>query len=134
MRVCLDTNVLVSAFAARGLCADVMRCVLANHELIVPAIVLTELERALRTKLKLPGGHIADILAFLRDYRADPAPAPIPRLKIQDSNDRLIIASALATHAGILVTGDQELVALRSVNALRILSPRGFWAEVAKSA
>ena len=33
MRVFLDTNVLVSAFATRGLCADVLRHVLADHQL-----------------------------------------------------------------------------------------------------
>ena len=32
MRVFLDTNVQVSAFATRGLCADVLRLVLAEHE------------------------------------------------------------------------------------------------------
>lgn len=32
MRVFLDTNVLVSAFATRGLSADVFRLVLAEHE------------------------------------------------------------------------------------------------------
>jgi hypothetical protein len=35
VKVFLDTNVLVSGFAARGLCADVMRLVLAEHELIM---------------------------------------------------------------------------------------------------
>ena len=42
MRVFLDTNVLLSAFAARGLCADVFRTVLAEHELITSEFVLGE--------------------------------------------------------------------------------------------
>ena len=32
MKVFLDTNVLVSGFATRGLCADVIRLALAEHE------------------------------------------------------------------------------------------------------
>jgi hypothetical protein len=35
MKVMLDTNVLASAVATRGLCADVLRAVLAEHELVI---------------------------------------------------------------------------------------------------
>jgi predicted nucleic acid-binding protein len=47
VKVFLDTNVLVSAFASRGLCADLMRYLLAEHELLAGEAVLTELRRAL---------------------------------------------------------------------------------------
>lgn len=40
MRVFLDTNVLVSAFATRGLCADLMRHVLAEHDLITGEVII----------------------------------------------------------------------------------------------
>ena len=44
MRVFVDTNVLVAAVATRGLCADVLRAVLASHELVVSQQVLAEVE------------------------------------------------------------------------------------------
>jgi hypothetical protein len=47
LRVFLDTNVLVAAFATRGLCADVLRLVLVHHELVTSAVVVAELQRAL---------------------------------------------------------------------------------------
>ena len=74
MRVFLDTNVLVSAFATRGLCADVVRYVLAEHELIVGAVVLEELRRVLRTKMKLPSDVVAGIERLLRDQEVVPKP------------------------------------------------------------
>ena len=52
MKVFLDTNVLVSAFATRGLCADVMRVILTEHELLIGEVVLTELQRILSKKFK----------------------------------------------------------------------------------
>ena len=55
VRVALDTNVLVSAVATRGLCADLFNLVLAEHELIVGETVLTELKRILREKIRVPG-------------------------------------------------------------------------------
>lgn len=52
--VFLDANVLVSDFATRDLCADVIRLVLAEHELIVGEVVLRELERVLEQRIELP--------------------------------------------------------------------------------
>ena len=40
MRVFFDTNVLVSAFLARGLCADLLRLVLTEHP-VAPSPVQT---------------------------------------------------------------------------------------------
>ena len=42
MRVFLDTNVLASAFGTRGLCADVLRLIMAEHELITGEVVVEE--------------------------------------------------------------------------------------------
>jgi predicted nucleic acid-binding protein len=40
VRVFLDTNVLISAFATRGLCAELFRSVIAEHELVLGEVVL----------------------------------------------------------------------------------------------
>ena len=53
MKVDLDTNVLVSAFGTRGICADILTVVLAEHELVVGEAVLSELSRVLHTKMKM---------------------------------------------------------------------------------
>ena len=51
MRVFLDTNVLVSAVATRGLCADVLREILFSHQLVVSVPLLDELKNILHTKI-----------------------------------------------------------------------------------
>lgn len=66
-RAALDTNVLVSAFASRGLCADLFRYVLAEHELLVGEVVLVELNRVLAERIKVPKPTIAEIGRLLRD-------------------------------------------------------------------
>jgi len=35
VRIFLDTNVLVSAYAARGICVDLVRHIFAEHELLI---------------------------------------------------------------------------------------------------
>ena len=42
MRVFLDTNVLVSAFATRGLCNELYEYVLNEHELITGEVIIQE--------------------------------------------------------------------------------------------
>ena len=127
MRVFLDTNVLVAAFATRGLCADVLRTVLAEHELITGEVVLAELRDVLARRIKLPPGTVADIVALLRAQEVVPKPAKPSDLLLRDLDDRWILASAVAGGADVLVTGDQDLLAIAQQAPLTILNPRGLW-------
>ena len=128
MRVFLDTNVLVAAFATRGLCADVFRLVLAEHELLVSATLIEELTGALTRKVRVPKQVVHEIVAFLDASASfvEGAPKP-PPVTVRDPDDAVILGEALAGGADVLVTGDKDLLVLDSVGALRILDPRGFW-------
>lgn len=130
MRVFLDTNVLVAAFATRGLCADVMRVVLAEHQLLTGEVVLAELRKALRQRIKLPSATIDDIVALLRAQEVVAKPGAPSDLSIRDPDDRWILASAVAAHADVLVTGDRDLLAVADVAPLPIVDPRGFWSQL----
>ena len=130
MRVFLDTNVLVAAFATRGLCADVLRIVLAEHDLITGEVVLAELRDVLAKRIKLPPGTVAEIMALLRAQEVVPKPANPSSLPIRDPDDRWILALAVAGGADVLVTGDQDLLAIAAQAPLPILNPRGLWDRV----
>jgi predicted nucleic acid-binding protein len=64
VRLFLDTNVLASAVATRGLCADLVREVLLSHTLVVSAAVLAELGRVLSTKFGAPPEVVAAVLGL----------------------------------------------------------------------
>lgn len=133
MKVFLDTNVLVSGFATRGLCADVIRLILAEHELIIGDVVLREVERVLKQKIGLPTEHIQEILAFLETQTVQPKPKLPSPLQVRDEDDQWILASALAAKAEVLVTGDKDLLDVADkVGGLTITDPRGFWNLVRK--
>ena len=59
MKVFFDTNVVLAAFATRGLCADLFAHVLLEHELLVGETVIRELRSKLRIKLKFTKSAIA---------------------------------------------------------------------------
>lgn len=128
MRVFLDTNVLASAFGTRGLCADLLRLILAEHELMVGEVVIEELRRTLRRKFGVPGETVKEIESFLRGYHVEPKPRELPNPGFSDRNDLLVAGSALEAEAEILETSDQEMLDLKQqLQTLRIRSPREFW-------
>lgn len=130
MRVFLDTNVLVSAFATRGLSADVLRTVVAEHELLVGEVVLLELRRVLRERIRVPGATITAIEQFLRDQTVVPQPTEPLMLKVRDPDDLWVLTSAVAGQADVLVTWDKDLLSIASRAPLPIVDPRGFWGMV----
>ena len=127
MRVFLDTNGLVSAFATRGLCADLFRDVLARHELVTGEVVLEELRRALTQRVGVPAEVAEDIDRFLRGYDVVPGPAARLGLGLRDSDDEWIVASAVAGGAELLVTGDADILAAGSALPVPTLAPREAW-------
>lgn len=127
MRVFLDTNVLVSAFAARGTCADVFRVVLSEHTLVIGEVVLQELRRALRLRIKLPPRMVKEIEEFLREHEVVAKPSRASDVPIRDPDDQWVLASAIHAKADVLVTGDRDLLDVAGKADIKIVSPRGFW-------
>ena len=127
MRVFLDTNVIVSAFVARGLCADLFRLLLAENDLIVGEVVLAELRDVLRTKLGAPEQVICELESLLREQIVVRRPAEPSALEIADPDDAWVLASAIAGEADVLVTGDQDLLAVASDASIPIWAPRRLW-------
>ena len=110
MKVFLDTNVLISAYTARGICADLLRYILSEHELLTGEVNLAELRRVLRDRFKAPQATIATIETGLRDETIVAKPKKPSPLPIRDPDDRWVLASAVEGGADLLVTGDQDLL------------------------
>jgi len=127
VKVCLDSNVIVSAFATRGLATDVFRVVLAEHELILPTVVLQEVERFLLKKFALPPDAWTIAKQVLEGQTVIPRPAALLAVSIRDPDDAWVLASAVSGGADLLVTGDADLLVVADHALLPILSPRAFW-------
>ena len=127
MRVFLDTNVLVSAFASRGLCAEVLELVLLDHDLILGRNVLRELDKAMRQKVKLPAVRSPEIVDFVSSEATQVVDKAEAANVSVDAADARVLGEALAGAAATFVTGDTALLRIAAVGALRIVSPRQFW-------
>lgn len=80
MRLFLDTDVLVSAFVARSLGADLLRLVLTHHTSLTGEVVIAELSDVMRRKLRLPPARIGTIEASLREQPMTPRAGQTPGL------------------------------------------------------
>ncbi len=127
MRVFLDTNVVASAAATRGLCADVLRTVIEYHDLVISDVLIKELQRVLRDKFRASPDLTADVVSLLRQDAAEASSSPLADIPLKDAADIAMVSSALNGSADIFVTGDREIVNLKTVKSMRILTPRQFW-------
>jgi putative PIN family toxin of toxin-antitoxin system len=127
MRVFLDTNVLVSAVATRGLCADVLREVLKSHRLVISSALLSELEKALRRKIRVPEVHIKEFIALIQQDSDLASPGKLPEVCSQERADLEILSAAWSGKSDLFVTGDEELLNIGVFKNLKIVSPRAFW-------
>ena len=126
MRIALDTNVIVSALATRGLCADLSQAVLAEHDLVVGETVLSELRRLLTRKLRVPSATVDAVEAFVRRQAVVTAAAASGASDELDAGDMAVVEEAVAGGVDVLVTGDQEL--LKAPNLpVKTASPRQLW-------
>ncbi len=130
MKVFLDTNVLISAFAARGLCADLMRLLLAEHEVLTGEVNLIELRRVLVDRFKAPPTQVRLVEDLLRDQTIVAKPEAPLLLKVRDADDAWVLASAVAGEARMLVTGDQDLLVLAERAPVPFLTPRQAWEQL----
>ncbi len=128
MRILADTNVLVSALATRGLSADLLQIIIAEHELLCAEVVLVELERILTRKLKVPQAAVDQQISAFRRYTTIPTPRHPTTYSVRDPHDSWVLASALLGHAEVLVTGDKDLLSIKAeVKELKIMDPRSLW-------
>ncbi len=130
MRVFLDTNVLVSALATRGLCADVLRIVVARHRLVVGETVLAELRRILRDKFGVPHDTVRAAERFLRAEGIVVGNAPSLGIELCDPDDIPVLEEAVAGKTEVLVTGDRDLLEIAGRAPMPIIAPRGLWEEL----
>ena len=130
MRIVLDANVVVAAFAARGLCESLFEFCFGSHEILLSEPLLNEIRRNLAKKVKLGRPTVSGIERLLRENGSVLEPATVPTDACRDADDLHVSGLAKAGKADYLVTGDGDLLALNHYGRCRIVAPRQFWSLV----
>jgi uncharacterized protein len=128
MKAVLDTNVLVAAYVTEGLCARLLRRGRQQQfEVILCAEILKECRDNLR-RLTAPAPEALDATMdhLLAIGTVVPSIRPLNRRVCRDASDDGILACAVMARADYIVTGDKDLLALHTFEAIPIVTPRAF--------
>lgn len=126
MKIVLDANVIIAAFATRGLCESIMEVCLSDHKILLCDELLEEILRNLRLKIKLSDKIVHDISDLLMEQASMIDPVPLSPDICRDSDDVKILGLAVAANANYIVTGDKDLLVLKQFQGIPILNPRAF--------
>ncbi len=127
MKLVLDTNVLIAAFIARGLCSDLLEHCAVHHDIVLSEPILSEFSRTLERKFGFGVREVRAADHLLRSRFLLVPPAFLEGPVCRDPDDDVILATALAASAAAVVTGDRDLLDLKSFRGVTILSPSEFW-------
>ena len=126
MKIVLDANVVVAAFASHGLCEAIFELCLDSHGIILSEHLLKEIRRNLIKRVKLPRKGADQIIQLLRDNATIVHPEDLPDNLCRDPDDVPVLGLALAATADCIVTGDKDLLVLKKFRSIPIMTPRIF--------
>ncbi len=128
MRAVFDTNVLVAAFVTEGICSKILiRGRKKQFHLIICPIILQEFERVLVKKFSATRIEAREALQIVSEaIHSIVRPSSSIQSVCRDPDDDVILACALEAGADYLVTGDVDLLELKTFKGIRIVTPRDF--------
>ena len=134
MNLVFDSNIYIAAFATHGLCQALFEICLDTHSLFISEEILTEITKGLDKKIKIPLSVISNIVLYLKQNTRVIKPQKIENPQCRDPNDDHVLELCIAAKTQYLVTGDKDLLAMKSYQGIAILTPREFWEELRKGA
>lgn len=128
MRVVFDTDVLVAAFVAEGICSRLlMRGRKKQFHLVACPIILQEFQRVLTRKFSATRNETLSALQIVSEaVHSVVHPSQFVQSVCRDPDDDTILACALEAGADYLVTGGEDLLELKVFKGIRIITPRDF--------
>ena len=126
MKVVLDTNVLIAAFATQGLCHAIFELCLDQHQIILSQQILKEFSEALEKKLKVPKRTAKTTTDYLKEHAViHRVRGPYKRI-VRDASDDHVLALAQQATVDYIITGDKDLLDLKTFKNIKIVTPEVF--------
>ncbi len=128
MKCVLDTNILVSAFLWQGIPARLIQHASRNEiQLFTSHALLDELAEVLRRKklvktVENTGFSADQLVSHYRRLAYRVTTRQITRRISRDPDDDQVLACALAAKADLIVSGDRDLLALKSFREIPIVT------------
>ena len=128
MKAVFDTNVLISAFVAEGVCSKLlMRARKRQFHLTTCPFILEEFQNILRGKLSATKAEVQAAIQLLHEAAQSVVhPEHTAAGTCRDSDDDNVLDCLITSGADYLVTGDADLLTLKTFAGKPIIRPRDF--------
>jgi len=131
MKIILDSNVIIAAFAGRGLFHSIFELCLDRYTVVISDHILSEVHKNLCKKLRMPKQKADRIVSFLNEFCIIEDYDKLKKKICRDKDDDEILGLAKSSEAQYIISGDQDMLILEQFEITKIVSPRQFW-EIAK--
>jgi len=132
MKLVLDANVIIAAFATRGLCHALLELCVDQHEIILSHEILKEVAGVFQKELKVPPAVVKDTADYLTNHASIQKTKRLSKRVSRDPSDDHVLALAEQSKADYIITGDEDLLILKRHGDIPIVLPRQFW-EILKN-
>ena len=125
--VVLDTNIFISAILYKGTPFKVLQLCIVKNEIRIA--ISPELLAELIGKLKYKFGIANQTLENLKTEIESGALYVLPEYKTRicrDADDNAIIDLAICAKAGFIITGDKDLLSIKTYKKIKILTAAEF--------
>jgi len=128
MTAVFDTNVFIAAIITEGICSRILHRARAREfSLVSCPFIMAEIRRVLSKKFHLSHHETASAIEPISEAIHHIVEHNLKIANIcRDADDDNIIACAVAAKADYLVTGDDDLLEIKSYKDIKILNPRDF--------
>jgi putative PIN family toxin of toxin-antitoxin system len=130
LRIVLDTNVFLAAFATHGICEGLLTVCLRDHEVALSEHIIGELAEHYVSKFRATTEQAKAVVAVLRRHSEVVVPVQVPFDAFEDADDLPVLGTAIAGSADCLVTGDKQLLKLGVFRGIPIVSPRDLYDRI----
>ena len=130
MKILLDSNVIISAFATRGLCFEILTFCLSEHEVIISQFIMEEVIKSLEEDFGMPEDVTKEHRNILLRGTKVVVPLGVSPSACRDPGDLKVLGTAWADKADVIITGDKHLLKLKDFKNIAILTPREFWEKM----
>ena len=128
MKILIDTNVLISAFiTSGGHSHEILKHAVHQHELYYTDYILDEFKEKFKTKFHFSPTVIGGFVDFITHFFLHGKTASdVPKV-CRDPGDDQVLADAVVNAVDLILTGDQNLLILKTHQGIRLLHPKGYW-------
>lgn len=130
VKIVLDTNILISAFGFGGKPREIFLLTLKKKiQGVISIVLLAELNEVIFKKFPKLEPQLLSIEKQIKDKFLVVKPGKTLNI-VKDEDDNRVLEAALEANCHYIITGDKELLDLRSFRGIKIITADQFLKEI----